>query len=64
MISRRIREERERQSITQAKLAKEAVEQNVTVRELVRAKGILSDEEMDSILDLRAMTDPGVPGKR
>jgi len=47
-----------------AKLAKEAVEQNVSVRELVRAKGILSAEELASILDLRAMTDPGVPGKR
>ncbi len=47
-----------------AKLAKEAVEQNVTVRELVRAKGILSAEELASMLDLRAMTDPGVPGER
>ena len=46
-----------------AKLAKEAVERNVTVRELVAEKGILSPEELDAILDLRAMTEPGVPGQ-
>ena len=46
-----------------AKLAKEAVERNMTVRELVAEKGILSAEELDRILDLRAMTEPGVPGR-
>jgi aspartate ammonia-lyase len=46
-----------------AQLAKEAVERNVTVRELVAEKGILTPEELDAILDLRAMTDPGVPGE-
>jgi aspartate ammonia-lyase len=46
-----------------AQLAKEAVERNVTVRELVAEKGILTPEELDAILDLRAMTDPGVPGQ-
>jgi aspartate ammonia-lyase len=44
-----------------AKLAKEAVERGVTVRELVAAKGILGSEELDALLDLRSMTDPGVP---
>ena len=47
-----------------AKLAKEAVAKNVTVRELVIAKGLLKAEELDEILDLRAMTEPGVPGER
>jgi aspartate ammonia-lyase len=47
-----------------AQLAKEALAKNVTVRELVRAKGLLSERELHDILDLRAMTDLGVPGKR
>jgi aspartate ammonia-lyase len=46
-----------------AKLAKEAVEKNVTVRELVAEKGILPAEELDRLLDLRSMTEPGVPGE-
>ncbi len=45
-----------------AKLAKEAVAKNVTVRQLVMEKGILKGKELDEILDLRAMTELGVPG--
>ena len=45
-----------------AKLAKEAVTQGLTVRELVVKKGILSGRELDEVLDLRAMTELGVPG--
>lgn len=47
-----------------AKLAKEAVEKNLTVRELVVEKGVLSAEELDDVLDLEAMTRLGVPGTR
>jgi aspartate ammonia-lyase len=47
-----------------AKLAKEAVAKNVTVRQLVVEKGILKGKELDEILDLRAMTELGVPGER
>ncbi|UCG84974.1 MAG: aspartate ammonia-lyase [Gemmatimonadota bacterium] len=47
-----------------AALAKEAVERNMTVRELVAEKGLLPMEELARVLDLRAMTDPGVPGRR
>jgi aspartate ammonia-lyase len=47
-----------------AKLAKEALERNVTVRQLVIEKGLLSGKELDQVLDLRAMTEPGVPGAR
>jgi len=47
-----------------ALLAKEAVEKNLTVRELVREKGLLTDQELREVLDLRAMTELGVPGKR
>jgi aspartate ammonia-lyase len=45
-----------------AKLAKEAVEQNLTVRELLLQKGILKGKELDAVLDLRAMTEIGVRG--
>jgi aspartate ammonia-lyase len=45
-----------------AKLAKEAVEQNLSVRELLLKKGILKGKELDEVLDLRAMTDIGVRG--
>src|ERR1700694_471605 len=47
-----------------AKLAKEAVEKNVTVRQLVVEKGILKGKELEKVLDLRAMTELGVPGER
>ncbi len=45
-----------------AKLAKEAVAKNVTVRQLVIDKGLLQGEELEAVLDLRAMTEPGVRG--
>jgi aspartate ammonia-lyase len=45
-----------------AKLAKEAVASGLTVRELVTKKGVLDPREMDAVLDLRAMTELGVPG--
>lgn len=47
-----------------AQLAKEALAKNVTVRQLVVDKGILSSKELDEVLDLRAMTELGVPGER
>ncbi|HEX4633759.1 MAG TPA: aspartate ammonia-lyase [Gemmatimonadales bacterium] len=47
-----------------AKLAKEALAKNETVRQLVQEKGILKGAELDAVLDLRAMTEPGVPGER
>src|ERR1041384_1934752 len=45
-----------------AKLAKEAVAQNITVRELVIKKGLLKGKELEEVLDLRAMPEPGVRG--
>jgi aspartate ammonia-lyase len=45
-----------------AKLAKEAVSSGLTVRELVMKKRILEGAELEEVLDLRAMTEPGVPG--
>src|SRR5207248_8422924 len=47
-----------------AKLAKEAVAKNVTVRQLVMEKGVLKGKELDGVLDLLAMTELGVPGER
>jgi len=47
-----------------AKLAKEAVAKDVTVRQLVLDKGILKGKELDEVLDLAAMTEIGVPGAR
>jgi len=45
-----------------AKLAKEAVEKNLSVRQLLLEKGVLKGKELDDVLDLRAMTDIGVRG--
>jgi aspartate ammonia-lyase len=46
-----------------AKLAKEALATGLTVKELVVKKGILKGKELEDVLDLRAMTELGVPGK-
>jgi fumarate hydratase, class II len=45
-----------------AKLAKEALATGLTVKELVLRKGILEGAKLDEVLDLRAMTEIGVPG--
>jgi aspartate ammonia-lyase len=45
-----------------AKLAKEAIASGLTVKELVVKKGLLHGKELEEILDLRAMTEIGVPG--
>jgi len=47
-----------------AELAQEAVAKNVSVRELVRERKLLSEAELAELLDLRAMTELGVPGRR
>jgi fumarate hydratase, class II len=46
-----------------AKLAKEAVATGLTVKELVTKKRILQGSELEEVLDLRGMTEPGVPGE-
>jgi aspartate ammonia-lyase len=45
-----------------AKLAKEAIATGLTVKELVVKKALLEGKELEEILDLRAMTEIGVPG--
>jgi aspartate ammonia-lyase len=47
-----------------AKLAKEAIASGLTVRELVTRRGILQGDELNRVLDLRAMTELGVPGEQ
>jgi aspartate ammonia-lyase len=45
-----------------AKLAKEALATGLTVKQLLEQKQLLPPEELEEVLDLRAMTEPGVPG--
>ncbi|MBA3894847.1 MAG: aspartate ammonia-lyase [Gemmatimonadales bacterium] len=45
-----------------AKLAKEAVTSGLTVKQLLEEKKLLPKEELDEVLNLRAMTEIGVPG--
>lgn len=45
-----------------AKLAKEAIATGLTVKELVIKKGLLQGKELEETLNLRAMTEIGVPG--
>jgi fumarate hydratase, class II len=45
-----------------ARLAKEAIATGLTVKELVMKKRLLQEHELEEVLDLRAMTEPGVPG--
>jgi fumarate hydratase, class II len=45
-----------------AKLAKEAVASGLTVKELVQRENLLEGKELEAVLDLRAMTELGVPG--
>ena len=43
-----------------AELAKQAAESGQTIREVVRASGLLPDNEIDRLLDPRPMTEPGL----
>jgi aspartate ammonia-lyase len=42
-----------------AEIAKESLASGKSIRRLVREKGLLSEQELDKILDLRDMTEPG-----
>ena len=43
-------------------MAKEAAQAGLSVRDVVEKKGLLKPEEIDEALDVRAMTEPGLPG--
>jgi fumarate hydratase class II len=42
-------------------VAKEAAKRGVSVREIVLEKGLLPDDQVDDALDVRGMTEPGLP---
>jgi fumarate hydratase class II len=46
-----------------AEVAKEALERGVSLRQVVLEKGYLTAEQLDTVLDLVQMTEPGVPGQ-
>jgi len=46
-----------------SKVAKKAVAERKPVRTVVKEMGLLSDEELDTYLNVRDMTEPGVPGE-
>ena len=45
-----------------AAVAKESAKNNESVRDVVRRRGLLSDEQLDTVLNVREMTEPGIPG--
>jgi len=47
-----------------AQLVKEAMKTGMTIKELILEKGLLTQEEMDEILDPIQMTTPGIAGER
>ena len=48
---------------TSADLAKEALQTGVPIRTLILKKGLLTEEELNTILDPVNMTEPGISGK-
>ena len=42
----------------------QAIASGLTVKELVMKKRILEGKELEEVLNLRAMTEPGVPGQK
>jgi fumarate hydratase class II len=45
-----------------AAVAKESAKNNESVRDVVKRRGLLSDEQLDTVLNVREMTEPGIPG--
>ena len=45
-----------------AEISKQSVKEGVLIRELVKRDKILPDDEIDEVLDLKKMTEIGVPG--
>ena len=44
-----------------AEISKQSVKEGVLIRDLVKREKLLPEEEIDAILDLRKMTEIGVP---
>jgi aspartate ammonia-lyase len=45
-----------------AELSKRSVKEGILIRDLVRRDGVIPDDQIDEVLDLRKMTEIGVPG--
>jgi aspartate ammonia-lyase len=45
-----------------AEISKQSVKENVLIRDLVKREGVLPPDQVDEVLDLRKMTEIGVPG--
>jgi fumarate hydratase class II len=45
-----------------AAVAKESARNYESVRDVVKRRGLLSDEQLDTVLNVRDMTEPGIPG--
>jgi len=45
-----------------AAIAKDAFKEGKTARAVARERKVLPDDELDAVLDARAMTEPGIPG--
>jgi aspartate ammonia-lyase len=45
-----------------AEISKRSVKENVLIRDMVKREGVLPEDEIDEVLDLRKMTEIGVPG--
>ncbi len=45
-----------------AVVAKESAKRRLSVRDVVAEKGLLPDDQIDEALDVRGMTEPGLPG--
>ena len=45
-----------------AELSKQSVKENILIRDLVRREKVLPPDEIDAVLDMRKMTEIGVPG--
>jgi fumarate hydratase, class II len=43
-------------------VAKEAAANLESVRDVVKRRGLLADDQLDEVLDVREMTEPGIPG--
>ena len=46
-----------------SEVAKKAAKERKSVRAIVKEMGLLSDNELDEYLDVRSMTEPGIPGE-
>jgi fumarate hydratase class II len=45
-----------------ARVAKKSAAERISVRDAAKALGLLDDEALDKYLDVRSMTEPGIPG--